>query len=280
MKKYSYLKWLLLPLLAGVLTGCQTSGDPDFDYVFTPFEDQPAMVEAPPASEAPAVEDVPDEPESRRGGIGRFFRRGGGEADAEEVDEAAQVDADNDGPPPVAQAPVSPPADPEQVENLTTQGYILRTGDPIIVILSGPTVDERVDANIDERGFIKLRHIGSVRAAGRTATQLEREIEAEYTDRQEIYREIYATIHIPNRFYFIGGEVRQPGRYPLVGRVTLSQAIVAAGNFTEWARNDGRLTLLRNNERTTILFRDITNDPTLDVELRTGDVLTVDRRGF
>ncbi|MCC5848128.1 MAG: polysaccharide biosynthesis/export family protein [Verrucomicrobia bacterium] len=183
--------------------------------------------------------------------------------------------------PPVAQ-PMAQPMDQAQAvaEGDAMAANRLQSGEPIIVVISGTTMDDRVEANIDERGFIKLRYIGSVRAAGRTPTELAREIEAEYTDRQQIFREVYVTVHVPNRYYFIGGEIRQAGRYPLVGRVTLSQAIVAAGNFTEWARNDGRLTLLRDNERTTINFRDITNDPNLDVELRPGDVITVDRRGF
>jgi polysaccharide export outer membrane protein len=119
---------------------------------------------------------------------------------------------------------VSPtPAAPSSV-------YRLKVGDAIFITLSGSLgVNEQIETQVDERGFVKLRYIGSVRAEGRSATELEREIEAEYTDRQNIYKEIYARVVLPNTFYFIGGEVRSPGRFPLVGSVSLSQAVVSAG---------------------------------------------------
>lgn len=170
-----------------------------------------------------------------------------------------------------------PPLVAAQTSSATQLAYRLKPGDPIVIVLTGPAgLNDVIEQTVDERGFVKLTFIGSVRATGRTATELEREIEAEYTDRQKIYKEVYATVHVPNTFYFIGGEVRQPGRFPLVGRVTLSQAVVAAGNFTEWAR-PSRITIVRNNRRIEVDFREIKNDPSKDVELKAGDVITVDR---
>ncbi|MGA0332728.1 MAG: polysaccharide biosynthesis/export family protein, partial [Kiritimatiellia bacterium] len=95
----------------------------------------------------------------------------------------------------------------------------------------------------------------------------------------KIYRDVTVRVVVPNTFYFIGGEVRQPGRFPMVGRVTLSQAVVAAGNFTEWA-NERQVILVRNNERVMINFRKIKENPNLDVELLAGDVITVERSTF
>lgn len=269
------LRFLTLSLLLG-LVSCATVGNRsdtssnewDPNVIFTGEIPVPVLQETSPAPPpaVPESEPLPEEsvePSRRPGFFSRFRQRSG-----EETEASPELATDVSPVPVAAAQPVEIP-----------QAYIRRVGDPVVIILSGPGLDDRVDAVIDNQGDVKLRYIGSVRAAGRTVTELEREIEAEYTERQQIYREVFATVHVPNRYYFIGGEVRQPGRYPLVGRVTLSQAIVAAGNFTEWARGDGRLTLLRNNERITILFRDITDDPTKDVELRTGDVITVDRRG-
>jgi protein involved in polysaccharide export with SLBB domain len=65
----------------------------------------------------------------------------------------------------------------------------------------------------------------------------------------------------------------------LIGRVTLSQAIPSAGNFTEWA-NDRKIILARGQERYVINFREIASDPTKDIELQPGDVVTVERRSF
>lgn len=164
----------------------------------------------------------------------------------------------------------------EEIDNV----YRLKTGDRLFVTLSGSGgLSEQVETVIDDEGAVKLRYIGAVKAAGRTATELENEIEAEYTDRQKIYKEVVARVVVPNTFYFIGGEVRQPGRFPLIGRVTLSQAIPSAGNFTEWA-NKGKVILARGDDRFEIDFRKIADDPTRDVELQPGDVITVKRRTF
>jgi polysaccharide export outer membrane protein len=158
--------------------------------------------------------------------------------------------------------------------------YKLKPGDTILISLSGSGgLSEQIETIIDEQGGVKLRFIGSVKAQGKTTTELEDEIEAEYTDRQKIYKEVVARVLVPNTFYFVGGEVRQPGRFPLLGRVTLSQAIPAAGNFTEWADNK-KIILSRGDERYVINFRDIAADPTQDIELQPGDVVNVERRTF
>lgn len=155
--------------------------------------------------------------------------------------------------------------------------YRLKTGDALFVSLTGSGgLDESIETIIDDEGSIKLRFIGSVKASGLSSTELEREIEAEYTERQKIYKDVTVRVVVPNNFYFIGGEVRQPGRFPLVGRVTLSQAITAAGNFTEWA-DESDLILVRNNERVVINYKQIRQNPNLDVELLPGDTITVGR---
>jgi len=269
-------KCLLLTGFALLLAGCVTTRDDSaFDFQMPEtFAESRAATSA--AAPAPAAAEPAVETEAPRRGL---FGRRNRDEDAEPAGDAAPMAAA----PSVAPA-AAPPAAPQTVAAVPPaqphSAYTLQVDDPLIITLSGPNLEERIETTVDERGFVKLRFIGSVRAAGRTATELEREIEAEYTDRQRIYREIYVRVQVPNNFYFIGGEVRSPGRFPLIGRVTLTQAVVADGNFTEWARRDGRLILVRNNERSTIVFRDIVSDPSLDIELRPGDVITVERSTF
>jgi len=266
MKKVFCLPLLLLFVFNAA---CQSSGRrdpyliPEDVWVREPTPvPTPAPKPPPPALEA-------DESAAPRPSRGLFGRRRA---------ETAETVSASEPPAAAGSTPVPPPV-PTPLPELSA-AYLLQVGDPLIISVSGPQLEDRFETSVDERGFVKLRFIGSVRATGRTATELEREIEAEYTDRQKIYREVYVRVHVPNNFYFIGGEIRQPGRFPLVGRVTLSQAVVAAGNFTEWARRDGRLILVRNNERSTLFFRDIVSDPSQDVELRPGDVITVERSTF
>ncbi len=245
-------------LLGGILfSGCRSTSvfDP-YEVVFPEDEFQPVTVQV----EEP-VPEAEDASRPRR----RWFGRGS----SEEVPEPENPQ-ENDV---VATAPETELVNPETLPDR----YLLRVGDQLQIHISGSGIDEQLEMPVDENGEITLRFIGRIRAVGRSLSELEREIELEYTERQRIFREVFVRVNVPYTFYFIGGEVRQPGRYPLSGRVTLSQAIVAAGNFTEWARRDGRLTLVRNNERTVILFRDILEDPSRDIELRTGDVITVER---
>jgi polysaccharide export outer membrane protein len=218
---------------------------------------------------APADADEGVEAASSPSFFSRLFRRSGaddsGNGAIERVGDAEEMEDAGD------------PAEPSQP---TDNVYRLREGDSLVITLSGPAgLNEEIQTKIDADGDIKLRFIGGVRARGLSTTELEREIKAEYTVRQKIFRDITVRVLVPNTFYFIGGEVSQPGRFPMIGRVTLSQAIVAAGNFTEWA-NSRRVVLVRNNERAVIDFREIMRDPSQDVELLAGDVITVERSIF
>lgn len=248
-----------LVLLAGLFSGCRSTSvfDP-YAVIFPEEENWSRPVGSPTSDPIPEVEE--EEPSARRPWFGRRSR------DAQTAHDEGDSSADQL---PARAELVNPDTLPDR--------YLLRVGDQLQIHITGSGLDEQLEMPVDENGEITLRFIGRVRAADRSLSQLEREIELEYTERQRIFREVFARVNVPYTFYFIGGEVRQPGRYPISGRVTLSQAIVAAGNFTEWARRDGRLILVRNNERTVILFREIVEDPSRDIELRTGDVITVER---
>jgi protein involved in polysaccharide export with SLBB domain len=255
------LRLLFSVLFAGVLGACASGRISDPYAVMIPEDPMPREAVRPPAPvRAAAAEASPEEPAPRasRGWFGR-------KRAAAEATDAAEQTADPEG----NTALVDPASLPDR--------YLLRVGDQLEIHITGSGLDEVLQMPVDENGMVKFRFIGSVPAAGRTLAELEGEIELEYTERQQIYREVFVRVNVPYTFYFIGGEVRQPGRYPITGRTTLSQAIVAAGNFTEWARRDGRLTILRNQERITVNFRSILEDPSRDIELRTGDVITVER---
>jgi polysaccharide export outer membrane protein len=288
--------------IGGLLLSACTSSEPVFERTRSEYEYIPPMlrptpvpsagaatrpsIPEPPAvpAESPDVQESPEmEPsesvesvdanaveEPSPSFFGRLFGRG-------RSDDEQKIDRVGDG-----NSPVNVEGDELQPEpdQPTDNVYRLRVGDDLFITLSGSAgLNEQIETKIDADGNIKLRFIGAVKAQGLSSTELEREIKAEYTDRQKIYRDITVRVVVPNTFYFIGGEVRQPGRFPMIGRVTLSQAIVAAGNFTEWA-NNRRIVLVRNNERAVINFREIMRDPTRDVELLAGDVITVERSTF
>lgn len=276
MKRFSFLTLSFFSLSCLVLlSSCKSSdGLPlsrkEYEYV------PPVMVATPtPEPEPVEVEEFSGEgsgaPEKKKGFFGRLFSR-----DKSKKDEEPTVERVGDTPAFELNEDGEPVAKDKPSDNV----YRIKTGDALFISLTGSGgLDESIETLVDDEGAIKLRYIGVVKALGLSSTQLEREIEAEYTERQKIYKDVTVRVVLPNRFYSIGGEVRQPGRFPMIGRVTLSQAVVASGNFTEWA-DEKDITLVRNKERVKINFKKIRDNPNLDVELVAGDVVWVGRSTF
>lgn len=138
--------------------------------------------------------------------------------------------------------------------------------------------DEEIQLIVNERGGIVLPFIGEIIAEGKTASELEREIQRTYIDR-EIYRSLTVNVIVPSQSFFVQGEVRSPQRYPIVTGMTLMQAIATAGGYTEFA-DPRRVTLTRGGVVRTINMRNIERDPRLDIPIESGDVIRVPRSIF
>ena len=157
--------------------------------------------------------------------------------------------------------------------------YRLRQGDPVIIYLRGIMPrDDQIEEIVDERGYVTLPYIDDVLAAGRTSSELEREIQRIYVDRQ-IYRTVTVNVVMPSQSYFVQGEVRQPQRYPLVTGTTVMQAIAAAGGYTDYAE-PRRVTLTRGRDVKIINMRDVERNPQQDMSVESGDVIRVPRSIF
>lgn len=153
--------------------------------------------------------------------------------------------------------------------------YRLRPGDLVVIMLRTPAQDE-VETALDERGEIRLPLLQeALPAAGLTGMELARAVERAYVDKR-IYRHVTASVTIPARSYFVQGEVRNPGRYPVVGGMTLRQAIAAAAGYTDFA-NPRRIQVTRSGETFQVDARAIERSPDRDIEVRTGDIIFVPR---
>lgn len=190
-------------------------------------------------------------------------------------------------PPSPAPAPAKPiagpastdPAVPRAESALAQSIYRIRQNDPIIIYLRGIMPrDEEFQMIVNERGGVMLPFIGEVIALNKTASELEREIQRTYIER-EIYRSVSVNVIVPSQSFFVQGEVRAPQRYQMITGMTLMQAIAAAGGYTEFA-DRRRVTLTRGGKVRTINMRDIERDPRLDVPIESGDVIRVPRSIF
>lgn len=119
----------------------------------------------------------------------------------------------------------------------------LRPGDSVILKISGvPSTEVSVVSNsydIADNGTINLPYIGQFKASGQTPSTLQRSIEQAYKA-AEIYSK--PTIQItPNRematqVVFVSGEVRAPGRVPMVANMVAHDCITSAGGPTDFAK--------------------------------------------
>ncbi|MFH0954137.1 MAG: polysaccharide biosynthesis/export family protein, partial [Verrucomicrobiota bacterium] len=175
------------------------------------------------------------------------------------------------------QAPASGTGMPAAKSPLTA--YRLKPGDPLVIYLRGiPGQEQQIEDIVDESGVINMPYINVVQAGGRTTTELEQTIRKAYLD-QQIYKYITVNVVVPARSYFVKGEVRQPGRFPLVSGMTIVQAIAGAGGFSEFA-DRGNVEVIRGTRRFRVNVRELEQHPERDRELEAGDVITVQRSFF
>ena len=126
--------------------------------------------------------------------------------------------------------------------------YTLGQGDVIDVHvwkepdLSRPNVIVRLD------GRISLPLLGDVEAKGRTIEDLTRELEKRYS---KIIDEPAVTVMLTeskSRRYYILGQVKNAGEFPLDTPITVLQAIARSGGFLEWAKT-GNISIIRKGKK-------------------------------
>lgn len=152
-------------------------------------------------------------------------------------------------------------------------------GDIVTVDYSGTVtpIPESVQT-ITEDGSISLPYIGAVRALGKTSGELQNDIHDLYVPKY--YVRLTVTVSSPQRVFYVGGEVKQPGRQLYVGETTVTKAIQAAGDFTDFA-NQKKVKLIRHNgEVITVNCVKALQDQTLDPPVYPGDQIQVPRRIF
>jgi protein involved in polysaccharide export with SLBB domain len=143
---------------------------------------------------------------------------------------------------------------------------------------NNPTPPQDVAERIKEDGSINLPLIGAVQAEGKTAGQLQKEIQERYVP--QFFRRLTVTIRTENRVFYVDGEVVRPDRYAYSGEITLLQAIASAGGFSDFASRR-RVALVRSTgEKLVIDALKAKDSPTLDVPILPGDTINVPRRSL
>lgn len=115
---------------------------------------------------------------------------------------------------------------------------VLRPLDVVHVEVFGVAELSR-STQVSPSGTLDYPLIGSLEAAGRTPTELALEIEDRL--RRTYVLDPDVTVRMGERAprnLTIGGEVAQPGRYPIEGPITLMEAVAIGGGLDEYASRD------------------------------------------
>jgi len=169
------------------------------------------------------------------------------------------------------------PADPRNEAANFQKGDIFQKGELVIISFTGPELIPPHEESIKDDGTVTLQHIGAIKADGKTAGELQKEIQDLYVPKY--YRWLNVTVKSQQRVYYIGGEVRQPGRQIYLGKTTLTRAIQSAGDFTDFARKTGVI-LLRADGKTRIKVncKRLITHPEEDPEILPYDKIHVPKR--
>jgi protein involved in polysaccharide export with SLBB domain len=149
-------------------------------------------------------------------------------------------------------------------------GYRLGAGDKLHITVIGDS-DLTKDYQVDGTGVVSFPFIGSLKAAGLSTRAFQAELKAKLDD--GYFRDARVTVDIINyRPYYIYGEVKSPQAYPFVAEMTVINAIVLAGGYTDRAfRNRIYIRHYGSNEE--IPAREST-------KISPGDVIRIPERYF
>ena len=129
---------------------------------------------------------------------------------------------------------------------------------------------------VKEDGSITLIYNQKFQAAGKTIGALQTEIRDRYVP--QYFKYLTVSIKTQDRFYSVGGEVRQPSRQVYTGAMTVLRAINTVGGFTEFASKTKVQVIRASGEKFTENCRKALSHPELDREVFPGDIINVPKR--
>ncbi len=168
------------------------------------------------------------------------------------------------------------------VPGLGTQGKfsILRVGDPLTISFADvpPLSMREQQVRIPDSGVITLPFNVRVQAAGKSTSQLEKDIRDAYVP--SLFVQLTAIVRTEERTFIVDGEVRQPGQKPYLGEVTVLRAIGTAGGFNDFA-NRKKIQLRRQDGQKFIInYNKAIEKPELDLPVYPNDHIIVPRSPF
>ena len=134
------------------------------------------------------------------------------------------------------------------------------------------------EERIKDDGTVTLPLIGAIKADGKTPGELQEIITKAYVPKY--YLRLTVTVASDRRVYYVGGQVRSPGRQEYLGTTTVTKAIQSAGDFTDFANRKNVLLTRVDGKTLTVNCIKAARNPALDPPVYPGDKIVVELRGF
>jgi polysaccharide biosynthesis/export protein len=185
----------------------------------------------------------------------------------------------------------SPAGDlPRELAKTVLDTYIVQPGD--VLLIEPDSLDSPIrfpaDQTVMPDGTIDLGRFGRRVVAGKSIEEIEAEVQELIRAGQDKKTQINARLITPrSAVYYVLGEVNSPGAFPLVGRETVLDGLIAAGGVSSRA-STCNIILSRPTEPNScrvvlpICYRHITQlgDTATNYQLKPGDRIYVATRTF
>ena len=137
------------------------------------------------------------------------------------------------------------------------------------------TAEKLPPMRVDDEGFIKVPFVGQVRAAGRTAGEVQAVIQQGLRGMSQDPQVLVSIQESITNSVIMAGEVGRPGRFVLAtNRESLSDAIALAGGY-RGAAKDAVARIQRDGDTFEIRMSDLLDAPNEDVRVAPGDRITL-----
>ncbi len=156
----------------------------------------------------------------------------------------------------------------------------LRTGDMFDMRLSGMPSEYAAEFSLQftvgQDGTVNVPLIGEIKAAGLTATQLERTMQNRFMAEKIFTRPtVIINIAAVARYVSISGGVKAPQRLQWNPDLTLSSAVGNCGGFGDFSSGKGIRIIREAKVFGLFNFKEIQKDPAKDPRLLPGDQVVV-----
>lgn len=134
---------------------------------------------------------------------------------------------------------ISMPAPSRADLTVETRPYYLGPFDELSIGVMGIEALDQNEIQVDASGRLSFPLVGTVEAAGKTprevATLIEEGLRRQHVRNPQVTVNLKKTV---SQVMTVDGEVREPGQYPVIGRMSLLRAVATAKGATEFAKLD------------------------------------------